>query len=44
MLLLVEEVDVYLDFGVYIIHLSLGTPCEIKLDEMDEQISNLRGL
>ena len=35
MLVLVEEFDVYLDFGVYIIHLSLGAPYEVKLDKMD---------
>ena len=29
---LVKEFDVYLDFGVYIIHLSLRAPCEVKLD------------
>ena len=43
MLVLVEQFDVYFDFGVYIIHLSLGGPCEVKLDEMDEQVGNLRG-
>jgi hypothetical protein len=41
-LVLVEEFDVYLDFGVYIIHLSLGGPCEVKLDEMDQHVCNLR--
>ena len=43
MLVLVEEFDIYLDFGVYIMHLSFGGPCEVKLDEMDEQVCNLRG-
>ena len=43
MLVLVGEFDVYLDFGAYIIHLSLSGPYEVKLDEMDEQLRNLRG-
>ena len=41
MLVLVEEFDVYLNFGVYIVHFSLGAPCEVKLDEMDEPVCNL---
>ena len=36
MLVLVEEFDVYLDFRLYIIHLSLDGPCEVKLDETGE--------
>ena len=36
MLVLVEEFDVCLDFGVYIIHLPLSAPCEVKLDKMDD--------
>lgn len=43
MLVLVEEFDVYLDFRVYIIHLSLGSPGDVELDETDEQVGNPKG-
>ena len=43
MLVLVEGFDFDLDFGVNVIHFSLGGPCEVKLDEMDQQVCNLRG-
>ena len=43
MLVLVEESNIYPDFGEYIINLSLGGKCEVKLDEMNEQLCSLRG-
>ena len=43
MLVLAVEFDSYLEFRLYIIHLSLGLPCEVKLDEMDEQVCSPRG-
>jgi hypothetical protein len=39
-LVLVEEFDVYLNFRVYIIHLSLSSPGDVELDEKDEQVGN----
>ena len=44
MLVLIEsDFDVYLNLGVYIIHLSLGEPGDVELDATDEQVSNLIG-
>ena len=43
MAVLAVEFDFYLDFKLYIIHHSLGLPCEVKLDEMDEQVCSPRG-
>ena len=43
MLVLAIEFEFYLYFRLYIIHHSLGLPCDVKLDEMDEQVCNPRG-
>ena len=43
MLVLVEEFDVYLDFRAYIVHLSLGGPGDVELDETDKQVGNPKG-